>query len=151
MALCMIYPHSKGLSTHFCILFHLQTLPLSIPFILTSDLGILEIEKNLRFLYSPHTYLLTLCKLVGFTLWGEDHWHLPKDARGTDDSRVIMTARQASQGPLQLHALHWSRHHHNLLVSLSLPRQMHLQGVYVNSTWLSRAWHTAWPQAGGPC
>ena len=38
----------------------------------------------------------------------------------------------------------------DLLVSLSLPRQMHLRGIYVNSTWMSRAWYTAWPQAGGP-
>ena len=36
----------------------------------------------------------------------------------------------------------------DLPVSLSLPRQVCLQGFYVNSTWLGRAWHTDWPQAG---
>ena len=30
-------------------------------------------------------------------LWGEGQWNLPEDARGTDDSRVIMTSRQAAQ------------------------------------------------------
>ena len=37
-----------------------------------------------------------------------------------------------------------------LLVSLTLPMQLRLQGIYVNSTWLGRAWRTDWPRAGGP-
>ena len=68
MALCMMYPHTKGLSTQVCILSHSQALSLSTPFILTSDVGGSEIEKNLRFLYSPHMYHLILCKLLGFSL-----------------------------------------------------------------------------------
>ena len=37
----------------------------------------------------------------------------------------------------------------DLLVSLTLPRQLRLQGVYLNSTWLGRAWRTDWARAGG--
>ena len=99
MALCMIYPVTEEYPPTFESFFPPQGLSLSIPFILTSDVGGSEIEKNLRFLYSPHIYHLIFCKLLGFSLWGEDHWHLLEDARGTDDSRVIMTSRQEAQGP----------------------------------------------------
>ena len=37
----------------------------------------------------------------------------------------------------------------DLLLSLTLPRQLRLQGVYVSSTCLGRAWRTDWPRAGG--
>lgn len=52
----------------------------------------------------------------------------PRMLEAQDDSRVIMTSRQEAHGPWKLHAYHWSRRHHkDLLVSLSLPRQMSLQ------------------------
>ena len=128
-----------------------QGLSLSIPFTLTSDIGGSETEKNLRFLYSSHMYHPTLWKFLGFTLRGETHWHLPEDTRGTDDSRVIMTSRQAAQGPCNSTYITGSEATTNdPLVSLTLTRQVLLQGVYINSIWLGRAWHTAWPRAGGP-
>lgn len=102
-----------------------QGLSLSISFILTSDVGRSEIEKNLRFLYPLQKYHLTFFKHLCFTLWREDQWHLPKDARGTDDTRVIMTSRQTVQGQPQFHPCHWSRgHKNNVIVSFTLHRQV---------------------------
>lgn len=37
----------------------------------------------------------------------------------------------------------------DVLLSLTLLRQVCSQEVYVNSTWLGRAQHTTWPQSGG--
>ena len=37
----------------------------------------------------------------------------------------------------------------DLPVSLSLPRQVCVQGIYIKSTWLGRAWHTDSSGAGG--
>ena len=68
-------------------------------------------EASLNSLFFIYV-LLSLCTVSGFTLWGADKWHLPKDGRGTDDSRVIIISRQTAQGLLQLQAHHWSRGHH---------------------------------------
>ena len=77
---------------------------------------------SLLSLFSKYV-LLSLCMVSVVTLWGEDEWNGPKDGRGRDDSRVIMTTRQAAQG-LLLHASHSSRaHHKGCFVSITLPEQ----------------------------
>ena len=115
-----------------------QGLSLSIPFTLTSDIGGSETEKNLRFLYSLQKYHLTFFKYLRFTLWREDQRHLPKDARGTDDTRVIMTSRQTVQGHPQFHPCHGSSGHKNdAIMSFTVHRQV------IHSTWLGRELHKA--------
>ena len=145
MALCMIYPVTEEYPPTFESFFPPQGLSLSIPFILTSDVGGSEIEKSLGVLHYSHTYHLTLCNLSGFTLWGEDHWHLPEDARGMDNSRVFITSRQAAQGHLQLHT-HITGPDtttNDVLVSLTLPSCSTVHRFYMNCTCLGRALHTA--------
>lgn len=86
---------------------------------------------------------------VALTLWGEDHWNLPEDARGTDDSMVIMTSRQTLKNTCNsTHITGPGATTNDALVSLTLPRQVHSQGVYVNSTWLGRTHRTVWPRGG---
>ena len=151
MALCMIYPVTEEYPPTFESFFPPQGLSLSIPFILTSDVGGSEIEKSLGVLHYSHTYHLTLCNLSGFTLWGEDHWHLPEDARGMDNSRVFITSRQAAQGHLQLHT-HITGPDtttNDVLVSLTLPSCSTVHRFYMNCTCLGRALHTAGLPGGG--
>ena len=52
-------------------------------------------------LYSVRSHIVRSGKMKSF-----------EEGRGTDDSRVIITSKQAAQGLLQLHAHHWSRGHH---------------------------------------
>ena len=131
-------------------LFPPQGLSLSVHFILTSDVAGLEIERNLRFLYSSHMYHLTCVNS-----WDSEH------EERTIDIFLRMIEVQMTPGSLchqgsNLKDLCNSRYitgtdatTSDLLVSLNLPRQVPLQGIYINSTWLGRAWHTDWPRAGG--
>lgn len=129
-------------------LFPPQGLSLSVPFILTSDGGGSEIERNLRFLYSSHTYVLT-----SVYSWGSR-----REERTTDIFPRMLEA-QMTPGSL----CHQGRHLKDLcnsvhitptdaptselLVSLTLPRQVRLVGIYVNSTWLGQPCHADWPRA----
>jgi hypothetical protein len=89
------------------------------------DIGEWRLRKaaSLLSLFSEYV-LLSLCTVSVVTLWWENEWNRPKDGRGTDDSRVITTTRQAAQGLLWLHASHSSRgHHKGCFVSITLPGQ----------------------------
>ena len=77
---------------------------------------------SLLSLFSKYV-LLSLCMMSVVTLRGEDEWNCPQDGIGTDESRVIMTSRQAAQGLLGFHAGHSLRgHHKRCFVSVTQPR-----------------------------
>ena len=77
---------------------------------------------SLLSLFSKYV-LLSLCMVSVVTLWGEDKWNCLQDGIGTDDSRVIMTSRQAAQGLLWFHACHLLKgHHKRCFVSVTQPR-----------------------------
>lgn len=151
MAPFKIYPDTHRISPTLWIPSPSQGLAPSLPFIVTSDVRGPVKEQHLVISYSFHTYNLILCKLLAFTLWGEDYWNLPEYARATDDSMVIMTSRQTLKDTCNsTHITGPEATTNDVLVSLTLTRQVLLQGVYINNIWLSRVWHTAWPWAGGP-
>ena len=149
MVLCMIHWDTKRISTHIWIPFPSSgSVPLG-PIILTSYVAGLEIERNLRFLYSSHMYHLTCVNS-----WDSEH-----EERTTDIFprmiEVQMTPGSLCHQGSNLKDLCNSTYitstdvtTSDLLVSLNLPRPVPSQGIYVNSTWLGRAWHTDWPQAG---
>ena len=145
MAPCKIYPDTGQISTHpVNPLSILRSCPLHSPLYLLQMNGGPEDERHLIFLSSPRRYHLALCKISVFTLWGEDLWHLPEDARGTDETRVIMTSRQTVQGHLQFHPSHWSRGHHKwCYCELYSTQAGRSQGVYLNNTWMRKVLHIA--------
>ena len=114
MVLCMIHWDTKRISTHIWIHYPSSgTVPLGpiYNYIRCSRIRDREVYQiSIIFSYVS----CYLWKLLGFTSWGEDHWHLSEDARVTDDSRDIMPTRKTSQGTLHLHAYHWYRSHHKV-------------------------------------
>ena len=151
MVLCMIHRDTKRIPHTFESIFPPQGLSLSVPFIITSDVAGSEIERNIGFVQSSHMFHLT-CEIS----WGSRH------GERTTDIYQRMLPSQMTPGSLghqgrhlkdlcnSMHVIGTDATTSDLLVSLPLPMQLRLQGIYVNSTWLGRAWRTDWPRAGGP-
>ena len=88
--------------------------------------------------------LLFLCTVSGVTLWGADEWNLPKDGRGTVDSRVIITSgRQLKDSCNSTHNTGPEATTKDILLSITLPRQCGSQSVLVNWTSLGSVLHSA--------
>ena len=98
--------------------------PSSQPYACLTYIGVKSEKSSILLSLFSKYVLLSLCTVSVGTRWGEDEWNGPKHGRGTDDSRVIMTTRQAAQGLLRLPASHSSRgRHKGCFVSITLPGQ----------------------------
>ena len=73
-----------------------------------------------------------------FTLWREDRWHLPKDARGTDDTVTSLwhQGRQFRATHNPIHVTGTEATTNNVIVSLTL----HRQAINKESKWTAPDW-----------
>ena len=128
-----------------------QGLSLSLHFIVISDVAGSEIERNIAFLYPSHMYNLTCGNS-----WGSHHeeknTHIfPRilESQTTEES-LCHQVRHLKDLCNSMHMTGTDATTSDRVLSLTLPRQVRFQGIYVNSTWLGMAWHTDWTRAGGP-
>ena len=151
MVLCMIHRYTKRISTHIWILFpSSRTVPLNSPYTLFRCSSIRDREEYQISIIFSHVWPY-LWKLLGFTSWGEqnDIFLRMLDSQMISGS-LCHQGRHLKDLCNSMHIAGTDTTTSDLPVSLSLPWQVHLQGIYVNSIWLGRAWHTDWPRAGGP-
>ena len=88
--------------------------------------------------------LLSLCTVSVFTLWGEGQWNLPEEleAQMTQGS-LWHQGRQLKDSCDSTHTTGSEATTKDVPVSLTLPSWPSSHSIYVNSTCLGRALHTA--------
>lgn len=144
MAPCKVYPDTLEISTHFVNLFSiLRDCPFN-P--LYTYFRCRRIRKACCISIFSLCMLLPLRKLMVFTLWGEDHWHLPKDARGTvnpgslwHQDRQLKDACNSALSLVQGHHKQCSSEPYSAVRCVFI-------GSLCNSNWLGGACHRVWPR-----